>query len=71
MHVELGLVVNNEFVTLQCPPQFALQCQPFRHVQRHLAVEEAVEIAAIFLRLVHRHIGVLDQGFAVAAMFRV
>ena len=65
------LIVQDEFARAQPAPQSAFHQQMLERRDIHLARIEAEGIAACLLGLVHRGIGIAQQGLEIRAVDRI
>ena len=68
--IDLRLVVQRQFLPLQGAPQALLDGLPLDGADVHGRLEELIALAPLFLRLVHRGVGVLDQRLRIAGRRR-
>ena len=66
--IELRLVTQAELVPFQCPTQLAAEHPTRLRAPVHLRFVEGVAVLAAFFRLVHRGIGLFEQGRHVTAV---
>ena len=66
----LRLIDEEKFFPFQRQPQAILQRQALHHPKVNVLRKEVEAVTSIFFGAVHGSVGILDQGFAVAAMFR-
>src|ERR1700737_465820 len=65
--IDLGLVVQSEFLPLQGAPQALLDGLPLDGADVHGRREKLIVLTAVFLGLVHRGVGVLDERIRMQA----
>src|ERR1035438_4230047 len=68
--IHLRLIHEREFFVVECQSQAISQGQPFPNLRVHILREEAKVVAPALFGLIHSRIGILDQRFAVRAVFR-
>ena len=68
--IDQRLVVKHEFVLIQCPAQVAFHQQALERRLVHFGRVKLESIAPKFLGLVHRHIGIPEQGIDIPAILR-
>src|ERR1700733_1540845 len=66
----LRLVDEEEFCPFERQPQAILQGQALHNPGVNIVGKKAEVVTPIFFGAVHGGVGILDQGFAVATMFR-
>ena len=71
LQADQRLVIQREFIQAKRPPQIALDQQTLQHRRVHCAGVELKGVTPLFLGLVHRCIGVLEQGFGILSVLRV
>ena len=69
-HVKFRLVVQEQFITVQCLAQIRFQLQPFHGLRLDLAGEETEIVLALLLRGVHCDVGMLCKCLGIAAIRR-
>ena len=69
--VELRLIVKDELVALQCLVQRGLEREALRRFASQERRAELIAVASRFFRLIESGVGVLEQGFGVAAVLRI
>src|SRR5450830_1975408 len=57
----LGLIMQQQFASLNGFAQTRLQCSAFKHLRLHLWIKETQGIAPTFLGLIHRQVSLLEQ----------
>src|ERR1700683_1984891 len=67
--IDLGLVMKQEFVALKNIPQLALEGLTLDGMETHFPVKELVIVAPVFLGVIHRRVGILDQRVSILAGF--
>src|SRR5690606_2401064 len=68
---DLGLVVEGQLFALQRSAQFLLQRQALAYLEAQRAGVAFAAVAALGLGLVHRRVGILDQGGDIRAVLGV
>ena len=68
--ISLGLVVEQQLVAFECPPQTGLEHQPLDRLGFDLPGMKSETIAALFLGRIHRRIGILSKRFFVLCVGR-
>ena len=63
--------MHGELLTLQRTPQILFYRLPLHRPRIHGGFEELIALPAIFLRLVHRRIRILDQSLRILAVIRI
>ena len=71
VEIDLRLVVQRELLALQRPAQALFDRLPLHGARVHRRLEELIALAAVFLGLVHRGVGVLDQRLGIQAVVGV
>ena len=69
VEIDLGLVVQPQFVAFECATQQGEQMPAFDELCVHRLVEEAEDVAARGLGLRHGRVGLAVQGVEVGAIF--
>ena len=65
------LILQDEFIAVDRFSEIVFESQAFDNAGIHCAAEELVAVASIFLGMVHRDIGILEQRVHVLAIIRV
>ncbi len=65
LEIHLGLISERELLELERPAQIRLEREPLDRVRFHAAAIELIVVLALFLREVHRHVGVLHHRLLV------
>ena len=69
--VDLGLVIQLELAAIECQAQAAFDRLPLDGAQVHVGRKKLGIVASAVLGVVHRQVGILDQGFRVLPVGRV
>ena len=68
LEIDLGLIVQCEFLALESAPQTLLDGLPLDGADVHGGLEKLITLAAVFLGLIHGGVGVLDERLGVQAV---
>src|SRR5436190_4956081 len=71
LEIHLGLIMQDEFVTLERASQVALEHKPLIGALIHFGSKKFEVIAPVLFRLIHRRVRILEQRFYIGPILRV